>query len=238
VPKEPNYFTVAGLEPIHEHSWYVATQAQKAAYMRVCRTLILIEWDKQTAAGLDKDGNRLAPIKQSTRERRHSAMGPADPNAPPLQPAHELSRTRSLVDARIVGLTVQVYWKFDPVSGKRWGTILNYHRRGAGHLPVRDVFGLSPEARQRVLQAAYLWWAGYAKGLPVVMPIRPRPGKAGRKPVAIQPRYVPQKPPARPIIQKAVNISIGGDIYTTSAEGARNLMSLIKSGQFTGFRGD
>jgi hypothetical protein len=237
----PNHFTISGLEPIHDPTWHVASQAQRAAYLRVCRVLVLTEWDKQTAAGLDKDGAMLRPIKASTRKHRRSAMGPADPNAPPLQPAHELSRTRSLVDAKPVGMTIRVFWKFDPISGRRWSTILNYHRVGAGHLPVRDVFGLSQEARHRVLQAAYLWWAGYSRGLPVVFPVRPRPGRAARPPAAEQQQYRrreewPHTATTAPNASRAANISIGGDIYTLSRSSAKELLGAIKGGQFTGFR--
>jgi hypothetical protein len=232
----PNHFTISGLEPIHDPTWHVASQAQRAAYLRVCRVLVLTEWDKQTAAGLDKDGAPLRPIKASTRKHRRSAMGPADPNAPPLQPAHELSRTRSLVDAKPVGMTIRVFWKFDPISGRRWGTILNYHRAGAGHLPVRDVFGLSVEARQRVVKAAYLWWRGYAAGKPTLMPVRPRPGKLGREPMAIQPAYTPTGPTARRVPMKTQELSVGPDIYTTTKGDAEKLMGAAKTGRFTGFR--
>lgn len=236
MPRRATNFTVGNLEPIYDPTWYTAAPQQRATYMRAVRELVLAEWDRQTAAGLDKHGVRLAPIAESTRRHRRSAMGPADPNAPPLQPAHELSRTRSLVDARIVGTKIQVFWKFDPVTNKRWGVILGYHARGAGRLPVRDVFGLSPEAHQRVTQAAFLWWHAFSRGMPVVMPVRPRPSKAARPAAAIQPRYTPKRPPTRPTPHKTSDVTIGGDVFTLSKSSAAELLGAIKSGQFTGFR--
>lgn len=243
MPKAPINFTVKGLAPEHDPTWATATRRQKAAYLRVCRELVLTEWDKQTAAGLDKDGVPLAKLSPKTIKYRRSAMGAADPHAPPLQPAHELSRTRSLVDARIVGTTVQVFWKFDPISGKRWGTILGYHRDGKRHLPHRDVFGLSQEARQRVLQGAFHWWAAFSRGRPVAMPARPRPGKAARPAAAIQPPreratpMLPTAPPPQPETSRTpANVTIGGDVYTGTKAAAAILLGAVKAGRPIKFR--
>jgi hypothetical protein len=232
----PNYFTITGLAPTSDPLWRTAPVATRATYLRACRELVLSEWDRQTAEGLDRDGQPLARLKQSTIRHRRSAMGPADPHAPPLIPAHELSRTRSLVDGRVVGTAIRVYWRFDPVTGKRWGTILNYHRQGAGRLPARDVFGLAPEGYDRVLRQAHLWWAGYSRGLPTAMPIRPRPGKAARPGAARLPGYTPRALPPRPIAARTAEVAIGGDIYTLSQGSAAELLAAIKGGRFTGFR--
>lgn len=241
MPKSaPNYFEVGGLEPLHDPTWHTATPAQRAAYLRVCRVLVLTEWDKQMAAGLGADGMKLAPIKMATRMRRHSAMGPADPNAPPLIPAHELSRTRSLVDARVIRAKIRVFWRFDPISGMRWGTILGYHRDGKGNLPKRNVFGLHDEARHRVLQAAYHWWAGYSRGKPTRMPVRPRPGQKAKPSVTILPEYEPKTglKDGETLAMKPItaDVAIGGHIYTMSKGAAADLLSAIGGGRFTGFR--
>src|SRR6185312_16069794 len=226
--RDPIYFTVDGLEPADDPHWIHATKAQKAAFLRVCRVLVLTEWDRQTAAGLGANGRKLAPL-----ERRRSAMGPADPYAPPLQPAHELSRTRSLVDAKVIGLTIRVFWRFDPISGKRWGTILGYHRDGRGHLPRRNVFGLSAPRRRAVIKQAHLWWEGYSRRMATAMPLRPRPGKAARPPLAILPTPVTANHPDQVASQ---NLAIGETVLTVTGgtRGAAALLAAIKAGTFTG----
>lgn len=234
----PNYFTVDGLAPL-DPAWHAATVAQRAAYLRVCRVLVLNEWEAQTAAGIGANGKTLAPLKMATRLNRHSEMGPADPNAPPLIPAHRLSRTISLVDAKITGGVIRVFWKFDAISGMRWGTILNYHREGKGNLPKRDVFGLAPAAFERVKKQAHRWWSSYVRGLPVVMPTRRRGGKAARAAAAVLPAYEPKTPDAtgRPRVEPTTaDVALGSDIYTMSKSAAAELLGAVRGGRFNGFR--
>jgi hypothetical protein len=230
MPQSPINFTVSGLEPTHSPAWHYATREQKAAYMRAVRVLVLTEWDRQIASGIGANGKKLRALSPTTKRHRHSEMGPADPNAPPLIPAYGLSRTRSLVDARTDGYTVKVYWKFDPISGKRWGVILGYHRDGKGHLPKRNVFGLSAANRKRVLKAAHAWWEHYAAGRKITLPVRPRPGKAARPPVVHAPR-VPKGPRG-----ETINVTIGKDVHTMKRGAAAALLNATRAGQTVTFR--
>jgi hypothetical protein len=196
-------------------------------------------FDHQLAMGLDKDGVHMRALSPATLRHRRSAVGPADKFAPPLTPAHELSRTRSLLGARIEGSSIRVYWRFDHISGKRWGRILDYHRQGSTRLPVRNVFGLSPESRRHVLQEAHFWWLGFSRGLPVRSPRRRTTGAPARPSVAVQPAYQPK--PQNALLHgsqpsKVTNLTIGRDVYSMSSGSAGELFNAIKQGRFSGFR--
>lgn len=226
-----NYFMVDGLAPVHDPRWMPSTPAQKISFFKVCRELVLQQFDLQLAAGIGKNGSGLTALKPKTIKYRKSAMGTADPNAPPLTPAHELSRTRSWVDARIMGNSIQVFWR------KGWGQILGYHRAGSKRLPVRDVIGLAESYRQVVVKQAHSWWNSFISGLPVRAPVRPKAGVPAQPIVAVQPDYVPKnvalhgtEPPT------TTNITIGGDIYSLSSGSAKELLEAIRTGKFTGFR--
>jgi hypothetical protein len=121
--------------------------------------------DRELAQGLDRHGKELKPLAARTRKYRRSAMTPdgrGDPQAPPLTPARQLSRTRSLLAGRATENAAVFYWKFDPFSGRGWGEVLAYHRRKG-----RDVIGLSPEGIAAVRAAAWGRWARYKAGHPV-----------------------------------------------------------------------
>jgi hypothetical protein len=224
-----NWFLVEGLAPIHDPRWLKSTPGQKLAFFRVCRELVLQQFDLQLSRGIGQAGIGLVALSPKTIKYRKSKMGPADPNAPPLTPAHELSRTRSYVDARVMGNAIQVYWR------RGWGRILGYHRDGSRRLPSRDVIGLAPDYKQEVQKQAHFWWAAFIKGLPVRAPIRPKQGVPARPMVAVQPGYQP-KQAVGPQPTTTTNVVIGGDIYSMSSGSAKELMGAIKAGTFTGFR--
>ena len=82
--------------------------------------------DKELSQGLDKDGKPLRPISQYTREHRKSAMTPSgrgDPNAPPLTPGWQKSRTRSLLAGRAFTTHAAFFWKYDPWTGASWAEV-------------------------------------------------------------------------------------------------------------------
>jgi hypothetical protein len=145
-------------------------------YWREVLRLALAAKDAELAAGLDRFGMPFRPIAESTRRHRRSAMGPADPNAPPLMPAHGKSRTRSLLTGSATPDGCRLTWKADPLTGSSWARILSYHQKGSKRLPVRDVIGLAPSRVESVKRQAWSWYfsrypSGYA----------PAPAKA-RKP--------------------------------------------------------
>lgn len=152
-------FTIdeAAVAPTWDNAWLVAPGWVKVRFFEALVQVVLSEKDAELDAGLDRHGRKLQPLKLSTILHRHSAMGRADPLAPPLMPAHAMSRTRAWLTGKVEG---------DPDSGYRavfgwrqqWGTILGYHARGAGHLPVRDVIGLAPATMARIKARALNWW--------------------------------------------------------------------------------
>lgn len=179
MPRAATGFVVTGIEPT-DAAWKIATPAQRAAFMQEAKRIVLRAFDRQLAAGLDKAGRPLAKLKPGTIKHRHSAMGKADPGAPPLMPARGSSRTRSLVDGRVEGNTVRVFWRRDQF-GMPWGRVLSYHARGAGRLPVRDVLGLRPAAHAAVVAEARRWWAAYSGGIAIRPPLAIKPAPfAGR----------------------------------------------------------
>ena len=158
---KPSYafrLPLAVIEPSHDPSWARASAATRRLLLRAARDIGLEEKRADIAAGLDAEGNPFAPLKPRTIKYRRSAMGTADKNAPPLIPAHALSRTSSLLDARAHADHVLFFWRFDAHTEGPWGRILHYHRIGAAALPVRDVFGLSPSCVARIKARVASWW--------------------------------------------------------------------------------
>ena len=143
----------------------------------------LLEKDDDLSRGLDAGGRPFAALAERTIANRRSAMGPASPHAPPLTPAGGLSRTRSYLKVRVERDQVVLYWAFDPITGRRWASILDYHRRGAGALPVRDVFGLSPSAKRNLRSWAEARVRAMLRGSASYIPgvaARPAAGRVAR----------------------------------------------------------
>ena len=151
-------YRIRGIEPFHDPAWRAAPDAVRRAFWKEVVKIGLEVKDHELSEGLDKNGQEMIAISRRTRENRRSAMGPADPNAPPLQPAYGLSRTRSLLAGRAFNDHAEFFWRFDDHTQASWGRILNYHRRGKGRLPVRDVIGLSPKGVAEVERRAQRWW--------------------------------------------------------------------------------
>lgn len=129
-------------------------------------------------SGLDKDGNRMVPVKyrtgiaRPTRFRSGSAMGanggrfarrtPAGIDyrsltGPPLAPRGANSRVitnlkRRPVRGKAGEWTVACGW--DGVISRRGVPFLSYHFHGAGRLPRRDLRGVRPQGVRRCV--AYL----------------------------------------------------------------------------------
>ena len=182
----PSYaFRISGIEPKRDAHWRKATEEERRAFWRVVVKLGLEVKDRELAAGLDRRGQLMTKIAESTRKHRHSAMGEADPNAPPLQPAHGLSRTRALLAGRAKIDHAEFFWRMDEHTGKPWSRTLEYHRRGAGNLPSRNVFGISPNGVAEIANRALQWWNAYKRGaeypaLAVKLP-GPKPGESPTK---------------------------------------------------------
>jgi hypothetical protein len=129
--------------------------------------------DRDLAKGLDKDGQPLRPISAATRKYRRSAMtasGKGDPNAPPLIPAWQRSRVRSLLTGREFTDHVEMFWKFDPYTRDSFARILEYQKKQG-----RDVFGLSQAAMARVRAQAWERWNKWKAGKYVEKARKPLP---------------------------------------------------------------
>jgi len=112
--------------------------------------------DGELAQGLDAEGDPLKPISTKTRKYRQSAMTPdgkGDPAAPPLMPAYQKSRVRSLLAGRAFSTHCELYWRFDPFTGRSFDVILNYQREEG-----RDVFGISDDGMRAIRQQSLAAW--------------------------------------------------------------------------------
>ena len=237
--------------PLGDAAFAAAPAAVKRAFMQQVVEWVLEAKDKELAAGLDVTGAPMAALSPRTIERRHSEMGPADPTAPPLEPAWGLSRTRSLLQGRYRGDVATFDWAYDEHTGGSWGKILSYHKKGdrARHLPKRNVIGLSPQSMAEVRQRARDWvhrWKSTGR-VPAAQPAQRGAMPAGVTPspylVSTVQAYKPQFPElAVPERNRVVSqIGINGNIYTLGA-GVGNKASAaaitrgIANGTFSGFR--
>jgi hypothetical protein len=188
---------------------------RRRAFWGAVANFVIEAKERELRQGLDRFGNPMHALAQSTIRRRKSAVGPAHAYAPPLTPAYKLSRTRSLftadVNERATG--VVCWWMYDEITGASWGDILEYHRTGNERLPVRDVIGLTPASLAKIKQQALAWWNAYLAGLPAVPAVPPEyvewvspatgrtyrikvtPG--GPLPTGVEPGRVTPLPPSR-----------------------------------------
>lgn len=160
------------VEPRDDPAWLWAGTALKGRFRREAAIIAASEWDKSRRRGLDRFGRPLAPISEYTYNNRRSAMGDADPDAPPLTPAYELSRTRSFLRKRTTDRGVYFWWIRDPRVRRSWGVILNYHATGQVRgAPIRDVIGFSDAEKAAIKAHMRRWWdarrkrAAYDAGL-------------------------------------------------------------------------
>ncbi len=169
----------------------------------------LIAKDKDLAKGLGADGKPMRALRPKTIKYRKSEVGPVTKTAPPLIPALELSRVRSLLTGRAHSGSAEFWWKFDSVSGDSFAVILRYQRDEYG----RDVFGLSPRGTAWTLARATKDWEAWKASPEAGRLTAGRPGipaaRQVRKPipeVAVRQNLDKSElfPGARPIIEKAI----------------------------------
>ena len=187
MPKKRAYayrISLAEVGPVHDPAFIEATPELRK---QVCQWIVVLGLrakDDELARGLDRFGAPLTPISAATRKHRESAMGPADPNAPPLMPAYAVSRTRLLLTGAPTKTGAEFWWEYDEHTGGSWGKILDYQRKGIGKRKVkRDVIGISPASIARVREEiATRWMLSKLHGLRT--PLRPEPPQ----PVLPEPR--------------------------------------------------
>lgn len=142
------------VEPAGDPTWNAAAADLRLKFWRAVVLFTKDAKDDELAAGLDRFGQKLRPIARVTRDNRRSAMGPADPSAPPLMPAYAVSRTRLWFTGRASSDGATFGWK------NGWGRILAMHAAGIGkrRKVKRDVIGLSPASVAKVRKLAQAWW--------------------------------------------------------------------------------
>jgi hypothetical protein len=118
-------FRITGLAPRGDPLWHRAGESVHRAFHQAVVESVLVEKDRELAAGLDRHGRKMIRIAPSTRAkgrwRSHTGMGSKD--APPLDPAYALSRTRSLFTGRAFPSHAEFFWLTDEVTGQHWGKI-------------------------------------------------------------------------------------------------------------------
>lgn len=226
-------FKVEGVEPTD----YRARPDLHGEFWRTVVALVLEVKDRELAAGLDAFGQPMTPISKYTREHRKSAMGPADPNAPPLTPAYGLSRTRSLLDGRAHAAQHYALFFWRSYEGQHWGRILGYHRKGGKRLPVRNVIGLSPAGKAEVERRARQWWDTRVRHVvPVPEPVKvPTPG--GATLIRTIPAYKPQNPAAAvPKANRRIGqVEANAHVYTLQGGSVAQINRAVANGTFSGF---
>lgn len=232
-------FTVEDISPIRDPLWPIAGEAVHRDFWRAVVAFTLEVKDESLSKGLDRTGSPMVPISDYTRKHRKSAMGEADPSAPPLTPAYGLSRTRAFLKGRAFATHAQFFW------GGGWGRILDFHRRGAfnrrsgRNLPKRDVIGLSYKDLVKVEKLALGWWANWKKGK-ITEPVRKlqfQPPDAKKVQPAPFKKAVVQPPPRK--------IKVVGDtnyenytfgIGSGPGSGIERARAALAAGYATGFR--
>ncbi len=147
-PSGPTSIKVSGIEP-PDATWKQAPESERRAFWQRAGEIAVDVKRKSLARGLDRFGRRLKPIK---------ARRPDGAKGPPLTPHAAGSRTRRLLAFAVAKAHLTLYWR----SG--WGKILGYHAEGAGHLPVRDVIGLSKADERTIRDRAWTWWRARQRG--------------------------------------------------------------------------
>lgn len=104
--------------------------------------------------GLDKWGAKFLPVKRKWGVKV------------PLIPHSETSRTYDLLSLNSSAYGATLFWRAG--GGKEpWSKVLGYHayKHGPRSLPVRNVFGLSPESEKQLMVQSEIWESGFKAGL-------------------------------------------------------------------------
>jgi hypothetical protein len=234
----PTSFTVAGLAPTHDPLWARPRPSRRG---------------RSTCAPPRNRAHRMGPADLGGAGQGRAALRPAEGVHHQASPLGHGPRGSPCpgppAGARAVA---------DPVAGGRPGQggvdrglleIRPGHGEAVGRdpgLPRRGGRAACPSATCSASRPTPT--AGPARGAcsggPAtrggcrsVMPRRPRPGKRGRPPGAVQPGYVPGTPPPPHVgPSRTDDLSIGADIYTMSKGAAATLIDAMRKGKFTGFR--
>ena len=188
----PTRYKIEGIAPPELSQYPPAVQKQ---YWQWVVDFGLTRKDKELSEGLDKDGRPLRPISPKTKKYRRSAMTPSgkgDPDAPPLTPGLQKSRTRSLLAGTATTQYAEFWWRYDSFTGDSWGKVL-----AAQAQKGRDVFGLSAAGTAWVKARALQKWETW-KSRSVSEPGSKGGSKGGTGSASVsKPSPEPPTPPGR-----------------------------------------
>jgi hypothetical protein len=154
----PHSIKIRGIEP---PDYAGLSSALRQQFWSLVTPIALRVKDQELAQGLDAKGEPLKPIRPRTRKYRKSAMTPSgkgDPSAPPLMPAHQKSRVRSLLAGRAFPTHCELYWRYDPFTGASFDEILSYQKAKG-----RDVFGISKDGLRKIRIQSWAAWTKWKK---------------------------------------------------------------------------
>lgn len=158
IPRGP-LIRIEGLEPRDDPAWSMAgPRGHKAFYTFVAQDALRLKL-KSLERGLDIYGKTMR-IRESTRQNRKSAMGPAYYRAPALTPSFEASRTRAYLRAEGDATGATLWWRHDPRTGDSWGVILQYQADFRSDIAPngRNVIGMSEGDLDKNYRNAMRWW--------------------------------------------------------------------------------
>ncbi len=140
----------------------------RRAYVDFCAGRLKEAKRRQIIQGIGADGRPMPRVQPDSR--------PDGTRDRPLIPHDDASRT-----LRLLKLTPNANTGFVTFHWLGWTTILGYHAAGAGHLPVRDVYGTPGRFLRQPKAEARSWWAEHVPSRsfsapPAAMVARPRAG--------------------------------------------------------------
>lgn len=153
---------IDGFAPQNDPLYASSRSARIAFWDRAGQIAVEVK-RRELAAGLDKDGVALAPLKPITIRMRKSKMGPVIKGSPPLDPAGALSRTIAWLRSSPDESGVTLFWVG---RGGRvaWSKVLGFHAGIGGRVKnsaIRNVFGLSLAGMVEVETRTKAWWNRY-----------------------------------------------------------------------------
>jgi hypothetical protein len=171
-------FALEGIEPTKDIAWQLAGEAGQLRFWNHAADIGLVIRRASLASGIDLNGRRMVKLSPLTRRDRkqnknsvtgkppYSPMGRADPAYAPLQSTGGLSRTQTLLRAKVTKGGVWFFWADDPHTGRNWGAILARHARGFtqkfhrgwGYVPSRNVLGFPPADVRKIQAEMATWW--------------------------------------------------------------------------------
>lgn len=146
-------FSLSGSDVTPNHwAWDMAGPTRRKDYFQTLGQACYRRKIRELQAGVGVDGQKLKPVQPRSRPDR--ATGP------PLSPHEASSRFQRYLRVFAAADRCTLYW----AAG--WSKVVRGHRVGWGHLPIRDVVGLTQRHyREAVFEAQATWTAPFGGSL-------------------------------------------------------------------------